>query len=734
MKISIKPPQLSLYVIYTTLMMAYLVVERSLNSIFVYHSEFDADNISPFVGLVIGAFLMATYYSILIEKKKYRLVVVIGVVLFILYLIAQFTFLQEIVGWVNELIFSGTRSFIRDFLQGVILGMFAGFFIYTILVFAKNLLIFAWFYVQAFYSSSRNNTDELWFFAIQFVVILLAFLIFSIIKYKNNPKKLPVRGFILFGLLSALFIGMAFVVSKNINDELNQKMEIISEVRRQQMDALRRNDPNLIPIDQPVGQGELSLRLVGMYKAESPLYLKFELFRIRQLSDRLEITSVDTTTLSSSTPVGISSQKVSKQAQVMFARFPNQGVLSPEKTVALDRQSQRLVEGVLYPLRSSDDVQEIVRYEFSYTTYQDTPTITSSTYPKLDYTYVSAYADYYDEMKELAQSITQGAKTDLEKARAIESYFHNNFTYTLNPHFADKENPIDDFLFVTQKGYCVQYAVATSMLLEMVGVQSRMVGGYYSSLYYPQVDAYIIVGRQAHVWNEIYVYGSGWITIDSTPSVLDPDFEGAMRTQPQGVQLTEEELAQIKIDMQAVAPEISFDDMFTEREIGPPMQPGEVLEKPNNENNPNPEEQKKKLEELKKKQEEARRKWQEFLVNAKGVIVGLFWGGVFFAAAYGGYYLYTHRDKRRLDGVTKSLRRMDFRVRTLYIKKYTLSPLLLHESSKKFLQSLPQQIETLADVTAFYRHWNYCRFSGMVSEAQLEELRQQERSLRNRLQ
>lgn len=145
------------------------------------------------------------------------------------------------------------------------------------------------------------------------------------------------------------------------------------------------------------------------------------------------------------------------------------------------------------------------------------------------------FMDYYTEMpgnekfsniSALADSITQKAKTPVDKVLAIRDYFLQKdengkqvYTYTDNPGIPDipSASKLKYFLFENKKGYCAYYAGATLFMLRALGIPSRIAVGFMT------VDRsdknkgwYWYYADQAHAWVQVYFPGYGWLDFDTT--------------------------------------------------------------------------------------------------------------------------------------------------------------------------------------------------------------------------
>lgn len=125
----------------------------------------------------------------------------------------------------------------------------------------------------------------------------------------------------------------------------------------------------------------------------------------------------------------------------------------------------------------------------------------------------------------LAQRVTAGAKTDYDRARAIERYLRTNYSYSLTPLQREVEDPLAHFLFESKKGHCEYFASAMGVLLRAVWVPSRVATGFQSGSFNPLSGWHVVRASDAHSWVEAWVPGEGWLTFDPTPS--DPSGGGA---------------------------------------------------------------------------------------------------------------------------------------------------------------------------------------------------------------
>ena len=101
----------------------------------------------------------------------------------------------------------------------------------------------------------------------------------------------------------------------------------------------------------------------------------------------------------------------------------------------------------------------------------------------------------------LARSITAGAATDLDRARAIERHLRSNYVYSLDmPRRSD--DPLADFLFIHRSGYCEYFASAMAVMLRSIGIPARLATGFQSGIYNSITGFWIVRASDAHAWVE----------------------------------------------------------------------------------------------------------------------------------------------------------------------------------------------------------------------------------------
>jgi len=123
-------------------------------------------------------------------------------------------------------------------------------------------------------------------------------------------------------------------------------------------------------------------------------------------------------------------------------------------------------------------------------------------------------------INELTRGLIVGTRSGnrYDSARVIESYFQQNFRYTLEQKSGGAEDPLADFMFRVREGHCEYFSTAMAVMLRSAGVATRVVNGFQLGEYNDAADVYTVRQSDAHSWVEVYFPDTGaWVTFDPTP-------------------------------------------------------------------------------------------------------------------------------------------------------------------------------------------------------------------------
>ena len=144
-------------------------------------------------------------------------------------------------------------------------------------------------------------------------------------------------------------------------------------------------------------------------------------------------------------------------------------------------------------------------------------------------------------VQDLAAQWRRSARSDADVVSAALAHFRSEkFFYTLEPP-ALEDNPVDEFLFETRRGYCEHYAAAFVTLMRSAGIPARVVTGYQGGELNPAGNYLIVRQLDAHAWAEVWLPDQGWARVDPTaaiaPERIEYGTEGIRRLLARGAAL-----------------------------------------------------------------------------------------------------------------------------------------------------------------------------------------------------
>ena len=129
--------------------------------------------------------------------------------------------------------------------------------------------------------------------------------------------------------------------------------------------------------------------------------------------------------------------------------------------------------------------------------------------------------DVPQAVHDLALALTRDATTPYEKVYAIQQYFTsgNGFVYATDADTRSDTNALVDFLTVSKRGFCQQFATAMTVLVRELGIPARVAVGFRTGT--RDGDTFTVSSRDAHSWVEVY-FPVGWLSFEPTPSRPSP--------------------------------------------------------------------------------------------------------------------------------------------------------------------------------------------------------------------
>lgn len=142
----------------------------------------------------------------------------------------------------------------------------------------------------------------------------------------------------------------------------------------------------------------------------------------------------------------------------------------------------------------------------------------------------------------LAREVAGTEPTAYGKAKALQDWFRDNFTYDTDIPPGHGEDAILRFLR-TRRGYCEQFAGTYAAMARSIGLPARVAVGFTPGSRDPE-GRFHVAGRDAHAWPEVFIGDFGWVAFEPTPGRGLPGAEDytqvppAPESQPEGTTTT----------------------------------------------------------------------------------------------------------------------------------------------------------------------------------------------------
>jgi len=172
-------------------------------------------------------------------------------------------------------------------------------------------------------------------------------------------------------------------------------------------------------------------------------------------------------------------------------------------------------------------IQKLNRYQLSSYTRYVLPAIAKISmqrYLKLPESHSDAPGSSLSKSRALMNELKDPAHPQTTINNVLNYIATQDFYYSRTPPLL-YNNPIDEFLFETKRGYCEHYASSFTVLMRLAGIPARIVTGYQGGEINP-IDNYMTIRQSdAHAWSEVFIKEKGWIRIDPTAAIPPGNIE-----------------------------------------------------------------------------------------------------------------------------------------------------------------------------------------------------------------
>ncbi|MGH3489091.1 MAG: transglutaminase TgpA family protein [Actinopolymorphaceae bacterium] len=129
--------------------------------------------------------------------------------------------------------------------------------------------------------------------------------------------------------------------------------------------------------------------------------------------------------------------------------------------------------------------------------------------------YTELPTDLPKQVKNIALREVGDAKTNYDKAIALQTWFRTDFSYNINVEPGHSESAMLDFL-ADRRGYCEQFAATMAIMARSLGIPARVGVGYMAGTRQPD-NRWLVTAHDSHAWPELYFAGYGWVRFEPTP-------------------------------------------------------------------------------------------------------------------------------------------------------------------------------------------------------------------------
>jgi len=124
------------------------------------------------------------------------------------------------------------------------------------------------------------------------------------------------------------------------------------------------------------------------------------------------------------------------------------------------------------------------------------------------------------QLQKVVIEIIKDSTGNYDKLLAIQSYFRDNFLYSLDVPASNSTTATLDFL-KRKTGYCEQFSSTFALFARLIGVPSRVAIGFtpgeQSLIGTSNVKLFNVRSQHAHAWPEVWFDGIGWVLFEPTP-------------------------------------------------------------------------------------------------------------------------------------------------------------------------------------------------------------------------
>lgn len=124
---------------------------------------------------------------------------------------------------------------------------------------------------------------------------------------------------------------------------------------------------------------------------------------------------------------------------------------------------------------------------------------------------------------QLALEATEGAGSDWERAKALETFLQKHYKYSTSINTPLRADPVEWFLWTSKEGHCEFFASSMVLLLRVLGIPARLQTGFAGGQQLGHGE-YLLRDANAHAWVLAFV-NERWEVFDPTPPEGQPGID-----------------------------------------------------------------------------------------------------------------------------------------------------------------------------------------------------------------
>ncbi len=184
-------------------------------------------------------------------------------------------------------------------------------------------------------------------------------------------------------------------------------------------------------------------------------------------------------------------------------------------------------------LKTESQLDEGDTYEISSAMPRVTPEQlrgTSSASPP-DPIFLDLPDDLHPDVAATAAQVTAAGPTAFDKLVLLQDWFRDTFTYSTDVPDGNGTSAIMSFL-ENRIGYCEQFSATFAAMARTLGLPSRVAVGFTQGEQLAD-GSFVVRGRNAHAWPEVWFDGLGWVPFEPTPGRGQPGAQAYTGVEPQ---------------------------------------------------------------------------------------------------------------------------------------------------------------------------------------------------------